>query len=85
MADLMLDTEALAAERASKTTSNTSWKLGIKRDCCNSVISGSIEHSITKLTDNLSDSLKCGKKGKSKASGVQLQGRFNHIFHKFQH
>ena len=58
----MLNTEVLAAERASKTTSDTSWQLGVKRDYRNSVISRSTEHSIAKIKNNLADSLKCGKK-----------------------
>ena len=54
----MLDTEALATERVSITTSDTSWQLGVKRDCRNSVISGSTKHSIAKMNDNLADAFK---------------------------
>lgn len=70
----MLDTKALAADRASKTISDISWQLGVKRDCHNSVISGYTEHSMAKINDNLVNSLKCGKKGKSKTAehGKQL-------------
>ena len=77
VAELILDTKALAAERASKGHASwqlqcmhsfwdTFWWLGAKRDCHNSVISGSTEHLMAKINDNLADSWKCGKKVNTK-------------------
>jgi len=63
---LILDTETLAADKASKTVSDTP---GVKKDCRSSVIKGSTERSMAKTNDYLADSLKCGKKGRSKTSG----------------
>ena len=69
VAELILDTEALAADKVSKTATGASWQSGVKRDCRNSVIKGSTECSTAKMNDNLTDSLKCGRKGRSKTSG----------------
>jgi len=54
VADFILDTEALAVDKASKTVSNMPRWSAVKKDCRNSIIKGS------KIKDNLADSLKCG-------------------------
>ena len=80
----MLATEALAANRESKTAEGVSGQL-TTIEWRNSTISGSTDHSIARLYNNLAHSFRWDKKGRFgwKTIPIQLWERFNQLLTNF--